>query len=123
MGFFGRWVVTTLACMVAITVVPGIQAVGGPYAGPIMCALAIAFVNSAIKPIAQFLSLPITVLTLGFFYLVVNALRLELASGISVGLFGSGISIDSFGSALVGSIVISAATTVLNGIMGVEDED
>lgn len=118
MEFFVTWIVTTLSTMVAITVVPGIQAIGGSYAGPILCALALAFVNAFIKPVADFLSFPLTVITLGLFRLVVNALMLELASGISVGLFGSGISIDSFGSAVLGSIIISLAATVFGSLLG-----
>lgn len=118
MEFFGSWIVTTLACMVAITVVPGIEAVGGSYAGPIFCALALALVNAIIKPVAQFLSLPLTVLTLGFFYLVVNAILLEIAGSLSVGLFGSGIAINSFGAAFMGSIIISLASTVFSALLG-----
>lgn len=118
MQFIGTWIVTTLACAVAIAIVPGIQAVGGSYAGPIMCALALALINASIKPLAQVLSLPITVLTLGIFYLVVNALLLMLAGNLSTGLFGSGIHIDSFGAAFFGSIIISLASTVFSSIMG-----
>ncbi len=118
MEFFGSWIVTTLACMVAITVVPGIEAVGGSYAGPIFCALALALVNAIIKPVAQFLSFPLTVLTLGFFYLVVNAILLEIAGSLSVGLFGSGIAINSFGAAFMGSIIISLASTVFSALLG-----
>ena len=118
MEFIGSWIVTTIACAVAISFVPGIEAVGGSYAGPIMCALALALVNAVVKPVAEVLSLPITVLTLGIFYLVINALMLELASGLSVSLFGSGISIESFGAAIMGSIVISIASTILSSVTG-----
>ena len=118
MEFLGTWLVTALATMVAIALIPGISSVGGSYAGPIMCALALALINASIKPIAQVLSLPITILTLGVFYLVVNALLLELAGSLSVALFGSGLSIDSFGAAFFGSIVISLATMVFHSIMG-----
>lgn len=120
MEFFISWIVTTLSTMVAITVVPGIQAVGGSYAGPIMCAFALALVNAFIKPLADVLSFPLTVVTLGLFRVVINAFMLQLASGLSVGLFGSGISIDSFGSAVIGSIIIFLATTVFNSVLGVE---
>ena len=120
MGFLGTWLVGTIACAAAIAVVPGIHAVGGSYAGPIMCAFALALVNAFIKPLADVLSFPLTVVTLGLFQVVINALMLQLASGLSVGLFGSGISIDSFGSAVIGSIIIFLATTVFNSVLGVE---
>ena len=118
MEFFVTWLVTTLSTMVAIAIVPGIQAVGGSYAGPIMCALALAVVNAFIKPIASFLSFPLTVITLGLFRFVINALMLQLASSLSVVLFGSGISIDSFWSAVLGSIIISLAATVFSSLLG-----
>jgi putative membrane protein len=118
MQFLGTWLVTALATMAAIGVVPGITAVGGSYGGPIMCALALAFVNSFIKPIADFLSFPLTLVTFGLFSLVINALMLQLAGSISVGIFGSGIAIDSFGSAFLGAIVISIASTIIYKVMG-----
>lgn len=118
MEFIGSWIVTTIACAVAISFVPGIEAVGGSYAGPIMCALALALVNTVVKPVAEVLSLPLTIATLGIFYLVLNALMLELASSLSLGLFGSGISIESFGAAFMGSIVISIASMILSAVTG-----
>ena len=116
MKFLGTWLVTTLATMIAISIVPGIEAVGGSYAGPIFCALVLAAVNASIKPLAKLLSLPITILTLGVFSLIINAFMLELASALSVGLFGSGISISSFGAAFLGSIVISLASALFDGL-------
>lgn len=114
MEFIGTWLVTAIACAVAIGIVPGIEAVGGSYEGPLMCALALALINASIKPVAQVLSLPLTVATLGLFYLVVNAVMLQLASGISLSLFGSGIEIHGFGAALMGSVVVSIASMVLS---------
>lgn len=122
MGFFGTWLVTSIATAAAIALVPGIETVGGSYMGPIMCALMLALVNAIIKPVAKLLSLPITILTLGLFCLVINAFMLEIAGSLSVDLFGSGISIDSFGSACLGSIVISLATMIVGPIIG-DDEN
>jgi len=117
MEFLVSWLSTAIAIALAIALVPGIRAVGGSYLGPAACALALALVNAIIAPVAQFFSLPITVLTLGIFYLVVNAFMLQLASGLSVAAVGSGIEIDSFGSAFVGSIIISIASMVIHGVL------
>ena len=117
MEFLVSWLSTAIAIAIAIALVPGIRAVGGSYVGPAACALALALVNAIIAPVAQFFSLPITVLTLGIFYLVVNAFMLQLASGLSVAAVGSGIEIDSFGSAFVGSIIISIASMVIHGVL------
>jgi putative membrane protein len=83
-----------------------------------MCALALALVNAIVKPVATVLALPLTIVTMGIFYLVVNALMLELASGLSLELFGSGIEIDSFGAAVMGAIVISIASMIIGPVIG-----
>ena len=117
MEFLGTWLVTSIATFAAIALVPGISAVGGSYMGPIMCALALALVNAIVKPVVEVLSLPLTIVTLGIFYLVINAMMLNLASGLSVSLFGSGIEIDSFGAAMMGAIVISLASMIIGPII------
>ncbi len=118
MEFLGTWLVTSIATAAAIALVPGIRAVGGSYLGPIMCALALALVNAIVKPVVEVLSLPLTVVTLGIFYLVINAMMLNLASSLSISLFGSGIEIDSFGAAMMGAIVISLASMIIGPIIG-----
>ena len=117
MEFLGTWLVTSIATAAAIALVPGIRAVGGSYLGPIMCALALALVNAIVKPVVEVLSLPLTIVTLGIFYLVINAMMLNLASDLSVSLFGSGIEIDSFGAAMMGAIVISLASMIIGPII------
>ena len=117
MGFVGRWFVTAIACAAAIWIVPGIEAVGGSWAGPIMCALSLALLNATIKPVLQVLALPFTVATLGIFYVVVNAMVLELASFLSRNIFHAGIAIDSLGSAIVGAVVISLVSMFVGGIV------
>ena len=83
-----------------------------------MCALALALVNATLKPILALLSFPITIVTLGLFYLVLNALMLELASYLSREIFHAGISIESFGSAFFGAIIISIVATVVGLVVG-----
>ena len=116
MPFIGSWFITAIATAAAIWLVPGIEAVGGTWAGPIFCALALAFVNAVVKPVMTVLSIPITILTLGIFYLVINALMLELASRLSRNIFHAGISIDSFGAAFLGAIVISIVSAILGAV-------
>ena len=118
MSFIGTWFVTAIATAAAIWLVPGIDAVGGAWAGPIFCALALALVNAIVKPVMEILSIPITLLTLGIFCLVINALMLELASYLSRNVFQAGISISSFGAAFVGAIVISIVSAILGAVLG-----
>ena len=119
MNFIIRVIVTAVAAAVAVLLVPGLSTVG-PNATLALAAFAIvlSLVNISIKPIVQLISSPISVLTLGLFYLVVNALLLELAAWASSGLFGSGVMVDSFLSAFFGSIVISIVSALVNGLIG-----
>lgn len=118
MRFIVRWVVTTVACAVAIWLVPGIVPVGGTWVGAVFCALILALLNTTVKPVLQTLAVPVTVATLGFFYLVVNAVVLELASWLSRNIFHAGIAIDSLFSAILGAIVISVVSSVLSAVVG-----
>jgi putative membrane protein len=76
-----------------------------------LLAIAVVFgvVNWLIKPIISLLTLPLTLLTLGLFALVVNALMLVLTDQ-----FVSGYSVDGLWPALLGGIVISIVSTILN---------
>lgn len=119
MKFLISWIVTAVAVGAAVWIVPGIDAVG-PNAtmAVVAMALILSLINVSLKPVLQVLSLPITVITLGIFYLVVNAFLLELAAWASVGLFGSGIAIDGFFPALLGSIVVSIVSSIVNNVIG-----
>jgi putative membrane protein len=119
MKFLVTWLVTFISAAVACWLVPGMMVLGG-YAGILIFALAIALVNASIRPLMQLVSLPITVLTLGIFHLVINALALNIASWLSLNLFNVGVYVMDFWAALWGSIVISIVSTIVGSIVGVE---
>lgn len=123
MGFVLRWIITAVAVAAAVWLVPGVEVSSATesWVGVAVFALFLALLNMSIKPILQFLSLPITCLTLGIFYLIVNTFMLYVASWLATGLFDTGLVIDSFGSAFVASIVISVVSAILNTITGTED--
>ena len=75
----------------------------------VVLALVFGVVNTLIKPIVRLLTLPLTLLTLGLFALVVNALMLLLTSALD-----SSYGVDGFIPALLASIFISVVSTVLN---------
>ncbi len=118
MRFVLQWVLTGVAVSVAVLLVPGISVVGTQWVAVFLTALVLSLIDMSIKPILQLLSLPVTILTLGIFALILNALLLELASWLTVNLFGSGIVIGSFWSALLGSIIISIALAIINALTG-----
>ena len=73
-------------------------------------------VTSFVRPVVTFVSLPLVVLTLGLMLLVINALMLMLTSWIA-GIFDLGFHVDGFWVALLGSIIISIASMVLEAIL------
>ncbi|MDD7365641.1 MAG: phage holin family protein [Atopobiaceae bacterium] len=113
----GLWLATAVAVAVAVAIVPGVAVVGGS-GGVLVLAAVLALVNSFVRPVMRLFALPLTVLTLGLFHFVVNALALELASYLALGLFGSGVVLASFGSALVASLVISLVSSVSEAVLG-----
>ncbi|MEQ9441053.1 MAG: phage holin family protein [Cyclobacteriaceae bacterium] len=74
----------------------------------------LGIVNAVIKPILVILTIPITILTLGLFILVINALLLMLVDAILPGL-----KIKNFGWALVFGVVLSLINTLLSWILNV----
>ena len=99
-GFFLRLIVVALGLWLASALVPGIQ-VGG--VGTLLgAALLLGIVNAVVRPVVLLLTLPFTVLTLGFFLLVINAAML----GLVAALFDN-FSISGFWAALFGAIVVS----------------
>lgn len=120
MHFILTWVVTAIACAAATWIVPGMQVMGG-YMGILIFALTVALVNASIRPIMQTVSLPITIVTLGIFHFVVNALALNIASWLSLNLFHIGVYVVDFWAALWGSIVISIVSAIVGSIVGLDD--
>ena len=115
MDFIATWLVSAIAVGAAIWLTPGITVVGGAYAGPLFTALFLAIVNASIKPVLKIIGLPFTILSLGLFALVINALMLELASFLSRNITHAGI--DGFGAAFFGAIVVSLVTMIVGGIV------
>lgn len=120
MSFILNWLVTAVAAAVACWIVPGMVELGG-YMGILMFALAIALVNALIKPIMQIISLPITVVTLGLFLFVINALSLNIASWLSLNLFHVGVYVTDFWAALWGSIIISIVSAIVGSVVGADE--
>jgi putative membrane protein len=79
-------------------------------------ALVFGVVNAIVRPIANLLSLPLILLTLGLMIFVVNALMLLLTSWIS-GKLGLGFHVDGFWTALGGALVITVATWLLGLVL------
>ncbi len=106
-----HWVLSALAVWIMSRVVPGIH-VSGPVAA-LIAALVIGFINATIGLVLKILTFPLTLVTLGLFWLVINALMLELASA----LLAPGFQVRGFFAAFVGAIVLSLVNLLLKAII------
>lgn len=102
-----NWLINAAALYVAATLIPGVVVDGT--GALLLAALVIGLVNAVIRPILVFLTLPITVLTLGLFYFVLNGLMLYLAAALTPGFELAGL-----GSAILGALVVSIVATILH---------
>jgi putative membrane protein len=100
MGFLLHWVVTAVALAVADWILPGVRISSGKALA--ISALVLGFMNAIVRPILVVLTLPLTVLTLGLFYLVVNGLAFALAAYLV-----PGFQVRSLESAILGALIVS----------------
>jgi putative membrane protein len=123
MRFFLRWFINAIALLAAAFVVPGIRLTASAtnpglneWMTLALAALIFGLINAIIRPVVIFLTLPLTILTLGLFMFVVNALMLLLTSRIAQAL-DLGFRVDGFGSALLGALVISVVSFILGRLL------
>lgn len=109
-GFLIHWIVLAVALLVTTRLVGGVNV--NSFATLAVAALVIGFVNALVKPILVILSLPLTILTLGLFYLVVNGACLMLAAALV-----PGFTVSSWGSAIVGALVLSVVGWLLSTVI------
>jgi putative membrane protein len=110
-SFLQSWLINTLAVLVATQIVKGIHYDG--WDGLLAATLVLGILNAILRPLLLLLSLPLVILTLGLFTLVINAVLLYL-----VGRLIPAFHVESFGYALLGALVISIVSVVLNSLTG-----
>jgi putative membrane protein len=109
-SFLVHWVVTALAVGVAAYVLPGVAFSSGLALA--IGALMLGLVNALVKPALVVLTLPLTVVTLGLFYLVVNGLTFALAAAIV-----PGFDVATLGSAIGGALLTGLVSWFLGAFM------
>src|SRR4051812_35712399 len=102
-SFVLRWLVTSLGILMIPSLVSGVQV--RDFGTALAAAAVLGILNTLVKPILIFFTLPLTFLTLGFFLLVINAFIFQFA-----GTLVSGLSVASFGSAFFASIIVSVVS-------------
>jgi putative membrane protein len=105
-----NWVLSALAVWIVAQIVPGVHVSGAVAA--LIAALAIGFINATIGLLLKIITFPLTLLTLGLFWFVINALMLELASALV-----PGFQVRGFFAAFIGAIVLSLVNLLLKAIV------
>jgi putative membrane protein len=108
--------VNAAALWVAVWLLDGLD-FSGEWWKFLLVAVAFSLVNSYVRPILRIITFPITMLTLGLFLLVINALMLLLVGAISDQL-ALGFTVADFWSALLGAIIISIVGWILSMVVG-----
>jgi putative membrane protein len=104
------WLLSALSLMIVAYVVPGFDV--RSFGAALVASLALGLINSTLGLLLKILTLPLTIVTFGFFLFVINALMLRMASGLV-----AGFAVASFGAALVGAVVLAVVSTVLRHLV------
>ena len=105
-----KWLVTTLAILAASYLLDGIHASG--FLSALFAAAMLGLLNAFFRPVLFVLTLPITILTLGLFTFILNALMLKMASGVI-----PGFEVEGFWTAIFGAVIVSIVSSVLNALL------
>lgn len=110
------WLINAAALWATAELLPGVSVEGASEL--LVAALVIGLINAVVRPVVAFLTLPITVLTLGLFYLVLNGALFYLAAALTPGFELAGL-----GTAIVGAIVMSLVAMILHLFVKAPGED
>jgi putative membrane protein len=110
MSLIVHWLVSTASLIIVAYLIPGIEIRG--LGAALIAPIVIGLVNATIGFILKILTLPLTVLTLGLFWLVINALMLQLAAALVPGFYVYG-----FWSAFFGAIILSLVNMILRSLV------
>jgi putative membrane protein len=105
-----RWLIITVAILLASQFVPGIKV--DSLSTAVIAACVLGLINIFVRPVLVLLTLPLSILTLGLFYFFVNAFLLELVSYLV-----SGFVVKDFFSAFLGSLIISFVSWLANSFI------
>lgn len=109
-GLILRWAINALSLMLTAYMIEGIEVRG--FGAALVAVLVLGIVNAIIRPLVLLLTLPINVLTLGIFTFVVNGMMLYM-----VGSVVKGFDVTGFIPALLGAIVLSFISSIVNALV------
>ncbi len=116
MNFIIRIILSALAVLITTWLLPNVAV--DNIQSALLVAVVLAFLNTVVKPILTILTIPITVFTLGFFLLVINALIILFVDKLI-----DGFHVKGFWWALLFSLILSLATSILNMLFGPKEKE
>jgi len=105
-NMFLNWLLSALSLVIVAHVVPGFDVTG--FGAALIAAVVIGLVNATVGSVLKILTFPLTLMTLGVFWIVINALMLKLAAALV-----TGFTIRGFLPAFFGAIVLSLVNVFL----------
>ena len=105
-----RWMLLAAALLLVAYLYPGVAVTS--FVAAMGAAFVLGLLNTVVRPLLVLLTLPVTLLTLGLFLFVINALMFWAAAGVL-----SGFNVTGFGAALIGSLIYSLCGMVIDVAM------
>lgn len=105
-----KWLLSAAALLAVAYLYAGVAV--SSFAGALVAAAVLGALNMVVRPLLVLLTLPVTVVTLGLFLFIVNALMFWAAASLV-----SGLSVTGFGAALVGSLIYSALQLAIDFVL------
>ncbi len=105
-----RWLLLAAALLLVAHIYPGVTVAS--YGAAMVAALVLGLLNTLVRPVLVILTLPVTLITLGLFLFVINALMFWAAAEVL-----DGFAVRSFGAALIGSLIYSVCSIVIDAAM------
>lgn len=106
-----QWLLYAAALLVVTSVYSGVEV--RSFGSAMVAALVIGLLNAVLRPVLVLLTLPVTLVTMGLFLFVVNALMFWAAASLL-----DGFAVSGFGAAFLGSLIYSALALVIDSALG-----
>ena len=106
-----KWLLSAAALLLVAYIYSGVQVES--FTSALIAALVIGLFNAVLRPVLVVLTLPVTIVTVGLFLFVINALMFWAAAGVL-----GGFHVNGFGAALLGSLIYSVLGLVIESALG-----
>jgi putative membrane protein len=110
MKILAKWLLSAAAMLAVAYLYSGVEITS--YSAALIAALVVGLFNTILRPVLVILTLPVTVLSLGLFLFVINALMFWSAAGLL-----DGFNVTGFGAALIGSLIYSALGIIIDSAL------